>query len=188
MNTIFEFTNDKKRYPAKEKMTKEEIYNDNENIVKKLQESDKIISQLKQHIIKLEGKCQKMDNFFQEFEIDGYDMLVDIVKTYKAHVQNVDKINLFKKQLVTGDQISEKYPIHIFPNKNNKCYEYAAGELCNKVKYNYTMKKMIDNDDKTTLKDICKYILESEKTISKNSNTKDYNIEKKIKRCHYLYD
>jgi len=80
MNTIFEFTNDKKGYPAKEKMTKEEIYNDNENIVKKLQESDKIISQLKQHIIKLEGKCQKMDNFFQEFEIDGYDMLVDIVK------------------------------------------------------------------------------------------------------------
>jgi hypothetical protein len=61
-------------------MTKEEIYNDNENIVKKLQESDKIISQLKQHIIKLEGKCQKIDNFFQEFEIDGYDMLVDIVK------------------------------------------------------------------------------------------------------------
>lgn len=95
-------------------------------------------------------------------------------------------IEVDKNVLVPDDKIFKKYPIHIFPKTKNKCYNYAAGELCNNIKYNHGLMNIVEKDDKTLFDDVCKYIEKADQDINVNKNY--YNIKKKIERCKYLYD
>lgn len=109
----------------------------------------------------------------------------DLEKNQKIENTILD-IEVDENILVPDDKIFKKYPIHIFPKTNNKCYNYAAGELCNNIKYNHGLMNIIEKEDKTLFDDVCKYIEKADQDINVNKNY--YNIKKKIERCKYLYD
>lgn len=181
--SIVKYRNIEEELKSKNKISSNkslELSKKNEKLIKQLEDNNRKISEMQETH---KNEVEKIKTYY-----DG--IISELKKKEKKSLptpDNSDDENVYKKKLVTRDQIEKDYPISFCTEFKNSCYEYAAGELCNKIKYNYTLKNMVDNDKGTSLDDICKYILDSEKFINKNSNTKDYNIEKKIKRCYYLY-
>lgn len=147
-----------------------------------------------EHILKIydknENKITKKHNKYNEYLIDNYKNTKEINDNYYYTKENIKIVDIKKnkKILLNDNQLLKTFPIYIFPKSNNKCYKYAAGELCNTILYNYNLKKMVNEDKKTSLEEIYNYILESKKNHENKSNINKYEIEKKIERCNYLYN
>jgi hypothetical protein len=142
-------------------------------------------------IYELTSRINSLTSQIDDIKINHKKEIEELKSGYECKLKEKEKplptpsnSNENKNELITGDQILEKYPVYIFPATNDECCKYAAGELCNEIEYNYNIKNLVNNQ-KTSLELLCNYILSEKKLIS--PTTRKYEVEKKIKRCYYLY-
>lgn len=99
-----------------------------------------------EHILKIydknENKITKKHNKYNEYLIDNYNNTKEINDNYYYMKENIKIVDIKKNKILLNDnKLLKTFPIYIFPKSNNKCYKYAAGELCNTILYNHNLKK-----------------------------------------------
>lgn len=150
--------------------------NSNEKIEKLTYLLEDINKQHSEELEKIKSEYEKQINKNVKKEISlPTPSNSDKVENVKVH-KNVDLLN--------------EIPIIIYEKTEDECCKYVAGEFCNKIKYKYNLKEML-NDNKSTMKKVVDYISTNEEKLNqirtyKNKQNK-WNIETKINRCHYLY-